>query len=159
MDIPSTSIHHLVPRSRLPNDMIQCLNPINTAKKLNFVHRAWHQIFSNLTPFEAIVFYITTIAPSDFIYAEISVFWEGVISDNFLLGETTPRIEKNVSSKNNFLKIGHIFDYKKPPIEVPKIIVREWSPSNFFYFMKIVDCRGNKFSYFSPELKLSTNQV
>jgi len=154
----SSSVHHLVPRSRLPQNLIQKLNPINTAIKNDHIHSPWHQVFANLTPFEAIIFYITIIAPNQFSYAEIIVNWEGIFSEGFLLSESNfYNFQK--CKKKKFSKIAYYLSKDLVPIKIVETIVREWAPANYFYFIELVDSCDNRFNYYSPELRLAENSV
>lgn len=70
------TVHHMVPRSRCPPGISQYGNVVKLERRY---HAAWHALFSNMTPFEIVVFLVGEIAHRDyFIRVEIQVTWRGI---------------------------------------------------------------------------------
>ncbi len=153
------SIHHLVPRSRIPEEYIQRLNPINTRKKENNIHEAWHRVFLNLNPFEILVLFLTIIYPDIFISARIIVQWENIFSDSFILGEKRTVLPRESFSKKKYLLLRTIFGKKTSPLEIVEIIIRDWSPENYFYFVEIMDNKMNSVVHYSTQYKEKINKI
>jgi len=153
------SIHHLVPRSRIPEEYIQRLNPINTRKKENNIHEAWHRVFLNLNPFEVLVLFLTVIYPDVFISAKIIVQWEDILFDSFVFGDKRKVILKKSFSEEDYYLLRIIFGKKTSPLEIVEIIIRDWSPENYFYFVEIMDNKMNSVVHYSTQYKEKLNKI
>jgi len=159
MEEKSFSVHHLVPRSRIPEEYIQKLNPVNTQKRENYIHEAWHKVFLNLNPFEVLVLCLTVIYPNVFISAKIVVRWEDILFDSFVLGDKRKIILKKSFSEKDYLLLRTIFGKKKSPLEIVEIVIRDWSPKNYFYFVEIMDFKMNSVVHYSSQYKENLNII
>lgn len=134
--------HHMIPSSRLRrgNERIAGRTVVKTVQR--FKHAAWHYIFDNLTPYEAVLFVLLRLAPGEFHQATVVAKWEND-TYRFKLGdaidkETQRLIEsKKILFGDGFEESLQILFGGRDWCNAIATIVKEWSPDHYFKFVSV----------------------
>ena len=142
--------HHMVPVSKTTQDDRIRLGKINIKIVDWRYHDAWHAVFGNLTPYEAVLLVIKELAPEGhFTQAKISVSWDR-FKHSFQLDPTQHRSEetkyKPCKKYPEYIKL--LFG-ARGWVDVVAHIVYNWSPDGYFKHIAIESQGDNGVSTFS----------
>lgn len=134
--------HHMVPASRLNENEKRRAGRTTIKTVERFRHDAWHYVFDNLTPYEAVLFVLLRLAPRKFHQATVIAKWEDS-TYRFKLGDAVDKETQRIIESKKIL-FGDGFEESLQIIfggrdwcNAISVIVEEWSPRHYFKFVKV----------------------
>ncbi|NUM25935.1 MAG: hypothetical protein HUU49_04985 [Candidatus Buchananbacteria bacterium] len=126
--------HHMIPRSRLGPERRNTLGRRNIKRVQWQYHDAWHCLFLNMTPYEAVICIIERLAPPDyFSNVRLKAVWGGAEYEYSLRAEREPilMIDHYRTKKDcdRFLKT--LFAGKDWPAIISEVVT-SWSPEGYW---------------------------
>lgn len=126
---------HMVAQSRCRTEE-ERVDPENIKIVMWMYHEAWHVIFSNRTPFEAIVYIIEEVAPLGyFVGVNLRTNWRS-FQESYSLKEGRKKEKKReLSSKAK--GAWELLFGRKNYFQVVSHIINEWSPKSYYEFVHV----------------------